>query len=53
MTVLDCFAGSMTTAIACLNTGRNYICIEQDEEMYNKAKERIAKYEQEQKSKLF
>lgn len=53
MTVLDCFAGSMTTAIACLETKRNYICIEQEEEMYNKAKERIAKYEQEQKSKLF
>ena len=53
MTVLDCFSGSMTTAIACLNTGRNYICIEQDEEMYKKAKERIAKYEQEQKYKLF
>lgn len=53
MTVLDCFAGSMTTAIACLNTNRNYICIEQEEEMYNKAKERIYKYEQEQKSKLF
>jgi len=53
MIVLDCFAGSMTTAIACLNTGRNYICIEQDEEMYNKAKERITKYKQEQKSKLF
>lgn len=53
MTVLDCFAGSMTTAIACLKTDRKYICIEQDEEMYNKAKERIYKYEQEQKSKLF
>ncbi len=30
--ILDPFAGSGTTAIACLETGRNYICIEQSEE---------------------
>jgi len=30
--VLDPFAGSFTTAIACLETGRRYICIEKEEE---------------------
>jgi len=29
--ILDCFAGSFTTAIACGNTNRNWICIEKDE----------------------
>jgi len=31
MTVLDCFAGSCTTAVACIRTKRNYICIEKEE----------------------
>ena len=30
--ILDCFAGSGTTAIACLNTNRNYILIEKEPE---------------------
>lgn len=29
--VLDSCAGSFTTAIACINTNRNYICIEKEE----------------------
>lgn len=29
-TILDCCAGSGTTAEACLNTNRNYICIEKE-----------------------
>ena len=53
MTVLDCFAGSMTTAIACLNTDRKYICIEQEEEMYNKAKERIKNWHIDKAGRLF
>lgn len=53
MTVLDCFAGSMTTAIACLNTGRKYVCIEQEEEMFKKAKERIKKWHKDKASRLF
>ncbi len=53
MTVLDCFAGSMTTAISCLNTDRKYICIEQEEEMYNKAKDRIKKWHDDKASRLF
>lgn len=40
-TVLDPCAGSGTTAIACMNTGRNYIVIEKDETIYSKMIERI------------
>ena len=40
-TVLDPFVGSGTTAIACLNTNRNYIGFELDENYYNIATERI------------
>jgi site-specific DNA-methyltransferase (adenine-specific) len=43
-TVLDNVAGSGTTAIACINTGRNYICIEKDEHYYQVAKDRIEKH---------
>ncbi len=41
--VLDPFAGSGSTAIACIKTGRNYFCIEKDENYYSIAKERIEK----------
>ena len=40
-TVLDCFMGSGTTGVACVNTGRNFIGIELDENYFNIAKERI------------
>lgn len=40
-TVLDPFMGSGTTAIACINTNRNYIGFEIDEKYYNIAKQRI------------
>lgn len=39
--ILDNVAGSGTTAVACLNTKRDYILIEKDEEMYVKASQRI------------
>ena len=39
--VLDCCAGSGTTAIACINTKRKYICIEKDENYFNIMKNRI------------
>ena len=39
--VLDNCSGSGTTAIACINTNRNYICIEKDETYFNKSVERI------------
>jgi site-specific DNA-methyltransferase (adenine-specific) len=40
-TVLDCCIGSGTTAIACINTGRNYIGIEKEEKYVKIAEERI------------
>lgn len=40
-TVLDCFAGSFTTAIACENTNRKWICIEKDEKYFNIGTNRI------------
>lgn len=43
-TVLDNCMGSGTTAIACINTNRNYIGIELDEKYYNIAKNRINKH---------
>jgi site-specific DNA-methyltransferase (adenine-specific) len=42
--VLDCCAGSFTTAIACINTNRKYICIEKDKNYYSQGKERIRKH---------
>lgn len=41
-TVLDNCMGSGTTAIACLNTGRNYIGFELERDYYEKLTERIA-----------
>lgn len=42
-TVLDCFMGSGTTGVACVNTNRNFIGIELDEQYFNIAQERINK----------
>ena len=39
--VLDCFMGSGTTGVACVNTNRNFIGIELSEEYYNIAVRRI------------
>lgn len=39
--VLDCFMGSGTTGIACVNTNRDFIGIELDENYFNIAKQRI------------
>jgi len=39
--VLDCFAGSATTAVAAKKTNRQFIGCEMDEEYYNKSIERI------------
>lgn len=41
--ILDCFMGSGTTAVACINTGRNYIGFELDKGYYDIANERINK----------
>lgn len=40
-TVLDCFMGSGTTGVACINTNRNFIGIELDDTYFNIAKQRI------------
>lgn len=39
--ILDNCAGSFTTALACINTKRNYTCIEIDNEYYYKGLNRI------------
>lgn len=43
--VLDPFMGSGTTAVACLNTNRNFIGMELDETYFNLAEERIESHE--------
>lgn len=43
--VMDNCAGSGTTAIAALNSGRHYICIEQDPEYASAAKQRVHDHE--------
>ena len=42
--VLDSCAGSCTTAIAALNTGRNYICFEKDKDIFEVGSKRVAEY---------
>ena len=42
--VLDVFMGSGTTAVACINTDRNFIGFELDETYHTVANERIAKH---------
>lgn len=41
--VLDCFMGSGTTGVACVNTNRKFIGIEQDEGYFKIAQDRIQK----------
>lgn len=43
-TILDPFSGSASTAIACINTKRNYIGFEIDKEYYDLSVNRIKKY---------
>lgn len=42
--VLDCFSGSGTTALACMNSNRRFLGCEINEEYYNKSIERLDKY---------
>lgn len=42
-TVLDNCSGSGTTAMACIRTDRNYICIEKDKDYYDASVKRINK----------
>ena len=39
--VLDCFSGSGTTAIACHNLKRRFICIEKDKDYYEASVKRL------------
>lgn len=39
--VLDCFSGSGTTAISCIDLNRNFICIEKDKKYYKDSLVRI------------
>lgn len=39
--ILDCYSGSGTTAVACYNTRRNFICIEKDSDYYKSSVERL------------
>jgi len=43
--VLDNCAGSGTTAIACINANRRYICIEQNEEYIKRSRQRVLDHE--------
>ena len=42
--ILDSCSGSGSLAIACMNTKRNFICIEKDENYYNLSMERLKKF---------
>ena len=42
--VLDSCAGSCTTAVAALNTDRNYICFEKDKDIFEVGSKRVTKY---------
>ncbi len=46
--ILDCFSGSGTTAIACHDMKRNFICIEKDEDYYKKSCERLENFKKQQ-----
>jgi DNA modification methylase len=43
-TVFDGFAGSGTTAVACLHENRQYVCCEKDATYFTNTQERIAKF---------
>jgi site-specific DNA-methyltransferase (adenine-specific) len=42
-------AGSCTTAIAALNTNRNYICMEKEERYYNIGLKRVKEWHENKK----
>lgn len=43
--VLDNTAGSMTTAIACINTSRRCICMEKDGDFFEIGRKRVENYQ--------
>jgi site-specific DNA-methyltransferase (adenine-specific) len=44
--ILDCFSGSGTTAVACHNLKRRFICIEKDKEYYEASVKRLEAVQQ-------
>ena len=46
--VIDCFSGSGTTAVACHNLKRRFICIERDKEYYLASCERLEQAQRQQ-----
>ena len=51
--VLDNCIGSGTTAVACVNTGRNFIGIEKDDKYFEIANKRIEEAKRKQQERLF
>ena len=51
--ILDNCAGSCTTAVAALNTNRNYICMEKEERYYSIGLKRVKEWHENKKNKLF
>lgn len=47
--VLDNVSGSGTTAIASINTGRDYICIEKDKDYYKQSLKRVKEHKRKNK----
>jgi site-specific DNA-methyltransferase (adenine-specific) len=43
-TILDPFSWSFTTALACENTNRKWVCIEKEQEYYNIGTHRITNH---------
>ena len=41
--IIDCFSGSATTAVACIDLNRNYLCIEKDKDYFEASVKRINK----------
>jgi len=52
MTVLDNTAGSLSTAIACLETNRNYVVIEKENKYFDKGQIRIKQWHENNVNKL-
>lgn len=46
--VLDCFSGSGTTAVACHNLKRRFICIERDREYFESSVKRLEQAQRQQ-----
>jgi len=51
--VLDNCAGSGTTAIACINTNRNYICMEKEQKYYDIILNRVEEWHKKNQTNIF